>query len=552
MVQQLSYKSECADLEHSGHDDDDVQEGRLIEGVATWAGTIWNVPNTSVPFVYGRSAIERCQSALVHGANRIENIPDLSLVEGDFVASVATLRHLVLYVSPSSTYQIYYRTAGTSIRWSTNLNDIVDDVTDIDWQALACISWGSGFSPYQNIHVVNPGNYLCISSNGITKQMISREDQDCPIERNRPVKLAEYATMARELLLASTAEVVKNCRRVGLMLSGGIDSAVLAWCLRELGIDTHCYHSNYPDFPPADESDFAKEVANYLGLPLHFLNTRLCEISKHHFIDEKWRFAIPYNHPTYYAWIHIMSMAASDGCDMLMSGKLADTYFNGATRPSLLQKVTSAVPWQDRLSILYHGLPMIPWSVLPVRKKEDFEYHAEYRNIPEAQRQIFHYSREAKKVVLNLSASTAGTCLAPLSLNLHGFQASGMAYGAPYCSSKIRKFSKTIPYGYIDLPFAGQYIDKPILRSAFLGLLPERIVSRNYPLMGDGPAQQYCTINKEMLLTMFSPDSYLVQKGIIDHDKLLKLSNDRERWLSCSNTLLVNAMTELWLRTIHS
>ena len=62
-------------------------------------------------------------------------------------------------------------------------------------------------------------------------------------------------------------------------LSGGVDSAVVAYLLREQGYDVSCgfminYISDTEDCPTLVDIEEARKVAEYLGLPFHTFDFR--------------------------------------------------------------------------------------------------------------------------------------------------------------------------------------------------------------------------------------------------------------------------------------
>src|SRR5205085_3459924 len=92
------------------------------------------------------------------------------------------------------------------------------------------------------------------------------------------------------LLLAATRPYVCS-GRIGVLLSGGLDSSAVATALGENGADVVAYHMATGD-PLADESAYAREVCRHLSIPYVPIMTDV----DHGYLSEDWRFPHPYNH----------------------------------------------------------------------------------------------------------------------------------------------------------------------------------------------------------------------------------------------------------------
>jgi asparagine synthase (glutamine-hydrolysing) len=72
----------------------------------------------------------------------------------------------------------------------------------------------------------------------------------------------------RTLLEAEVRGVAKRGERVGLLLSGGLDSTILATILANAKIDTKCYVVEHANVKRNQDIQIAMRVAKYLSLPL--------------------------------------------------------------------------------------------------------------------------------------------------------------------------------------------------------------------------------------------------------------------------------------------
>lgn len=83
------------------------------------------------------------------------------------------------------------------------------------------------------------------------------------------------------LLIKSIRKSVPK-KRIGLLLSGGIDSSILALILKKLKYDFVCYTAEFchPDFKKADDVKYAKLLAKNLEIPLKVIKVNLKETEK--------------------------------------------------------------------------------------------------------------------------------------------------------------------------------------------------------------------------------------------------------------------------------
>jgi len=89
--------------------------------------------------------------------------------------------------------------------------------------------------------------------------------------RTREPDDAAYGARLRELLVEATRVRVAGARRVGVSLSGGLDSTSVAACLREAAPQTERVALSVPfTDPAADERELQKQVADHLGMTLRW------------------------------------------------------------------------------------------------------------------------------------------------------------------------------------------------------------------------------------------------------------------------------------------
>ena len=122
------------------------------------------------------------------------------------------------------------------------------------------------FTPFKNIRQLRPGHWLrlrsgrlktgcywCASSRAQETRRVTAEDE------------AELLHLVRDAVKKQTVADVP----VGVLLSGGIDSGIVAASLAQMGTDLKTFTVSVIDDPAYDEADVAREVARRYGAEHH-------------------------------------------------------------------------------------------------------------------------------------------------------------------------------------------------------------------------------------------------------------------------------------------
>lgn len=142
---------------------------------------------------------------------------------------------------------------------------------------------------------------------------------------------AEYGEAFRERLAAAIADRTKGMQRLGIMLSGGMDSCPVA-CLaadifRETGQTLSAYYWTLEQFPEANEAQEIMACAAFAGLPSRYFRA-----------DKPLPFSDPldngpedFNSPITNAFWRLICgiyrLAAADGCQILLNGGFGDRIY---------------------------------------------------------------------------------------------------------------------------------------------------------------------------------------------------------------------------------
>jgi asparagine synthase (glutamine-hydrolysing) len=186
---------------------------------------------------------------------------------GGWVAAV-TLEHGVRILrDPSATFPCYFTQGPWGLAFGSDAAILVDaglvDI-EIDWQALARHFLGAGMPSrttcLRGIQELLPGFAIMAQAPQVQQPCWSPWDH---VKRSGEVDAVRLAGTVARCVEAWAA----GRGRLLLSVSGGLDSSIVAACLRRSGSDVVCL-TLYGDDPSGDERIYARALCNHLGLPL--------------------------------------------------------------------------------------------------------------------------------------------------------------------------------------------------------------------------------------------------------------------------------------------
>jgi asparagine synthase (glutamine-hydrolysing) len=126
------------------------------------------------------------------------------------------------------------------------------------------------WSAYEDVHVLAPGHALEVDAGGLSTWRYWSPDPDHRIVYSRP---AEYAEHLRELFIEAVRARLRTPERVGILLSGGVDSgsaaSTAAWLLERGGLQAPGIHAAtwaFEELSECDERDVARIIVDRYGL----------------------------------------------------------------------------------------------------------------------------------------------------------------------------------------------------------------------------------------------------------------------------------------------
>jgi len=121
---------------------------------------------------------------------------------------------------------------------------------------------------FKDIHRLPPGHTLTIANGSITKQCYWKSEPPTEVRFRDP---ESYVERFSELLSCAVSDRV-NGDRVGVSMSGGLDSTSLAALARDHVKDVHAFTVVYDSLIPDEERHYSTVAANHLGIPVTHLS----------------------------------------------------------------------------------------------------------------------------------------------------------------------------------------------------------------------------------------------------------------------------------------
>jgi asparagine synthase (glutamine-hydrolysing) len=223
---------------------------------------------------------------------------------------------------------LYLRISSESIAWSSNLSSFEEPENQLSSKALGCyLRFGYVIDPLTtnvDIQSVLPGQTIEID-------LESGESIKNVITQNRCRKVK---SLRQTLLEAVEARIYKE-DLLGISMSGGLDSTIIALMSKELGLNVRSYTAKWSDADKSkynDDADAAKEISELLGIEHYEV-----EMMKASELPKKIRQYVtameePNNNPTGISMMDLYSKISSDGIRLTLTGDGADELFSGYER----------------------------------------------------------------------------------------------------------------------------------------------------------------------------------------------------------------------------
>ena len=482
----------------------------------------------------------RIREALVYG-----RYGDLAQIAGELAGCLVTSQRVYLFktiMGNSST--IFFRRSPDRVRWSTDPADLVEDPDqDIERDAIVRCCRGEGPFIYHTIDRVRPGQVVVLEQHRTT---VVDYERITPMALPRRTTLPDYAEIAYELLLAAVRPYAGS-GRVGVLLSGGIDSSSVLAALVDAGADVIAYHLDTDD-PLADESVYARAVCEHLGVPLVSIPTD----NGAGYLSTSWDFPHPYSHTGYRHLEQAAERVADDGVTFLLTGREGDILFGPAYyHYSMRDILLGDLPWREKKELL-RGVIASRWQTSSILRS-----CFSSASLVEGSMPIGENARRSDFVAPVLGAGEEQVdfnfMAQESTMDLTLFRQRGVFLCSPMGSVDLRRLSLRLPIAYRWIPFQGRLIDKPVLRMMLAHRLPDLIWRRAGRSWLNSPPQSYALRYSQPLCELIgSPDSHLARTGIVNPASLAGALGQPLSVRRNAEALICSAMVELFLRSVEN
>ncbi len=318
---------------------------------------------------------------------------------------------------------------------------------------------------------------------------------------------------------AITKQLSDDSEPVGVFLSGGLDSAIVAALLVQAGANVKAFTLDFGEYGNP-EMPFAEGVAQHLKIPLSKVDASPQRI-KAALLATATALDLPYGDGVTVP-LYLLGQAAANECDVVFNGEGGDQLFAGWTNKPLIaadiyQSVHPNAPdfYQEYLRTFHrlHGYEAHVFSAggyAEIQKINPLNWLYEALN-DQFTPSLLHRLRRA-----NLSLKGAEN-IQPRATNLA--LAHGLAVRTPFCDEALTEYSFQLPNSM----FLQGTHEKYILKKAVENWLPDEIVWREKRGMGV-PLTQWCLAPLWNEIGHWLQPSVLRDEGFWQEDLALRIS----------------------------
>ena len=480
-----------------------------------------------------------------HMARALQNEHYTDLLTGDYCGCLVTESTIWFWKTRASNTNIFYRRSGEGICWSTDPRALATK-EDLSHDGLAQCCLGRDVFVYPGIAHVAAGTVVRYSSKSRTQ--ITLFDQLSSDSLPKHITLPELAVEARSAIMEATRPLAERGARIGILLSGGIDSAVVAAALVSHGANVTGYHLQFRH-PAADESAYAQAVCQALSFPMVVIPAT----TESDYLSSRWRFPHPYGHAGL-RWMQLLAEhAMCDGMTLLATGRGGDPGFGPLRSYSLADICSAPIAATEKFQMVA-GAISTDWPLPALVKslgrshslinEQSLSAGAKTRKIAPP-----FLCRQSSCAPLQEPYEQTGFSPQDLVLETGIWQPHGLHMVHPYHHKAVQHVAAHIPAAYRLIPYRGMRVVKPILRLAFADLLPPLILRQKRGGWLSVPSQEYCVTHIPDLLDLLASEHTQVSKlGILDPKALREVLHSYRLTRTYAKELIATAMTELFLR----
>jgi asparagine synthase (glutamine-hydrolysing) len=389
---------------------------------------------------------------------------------------------------------------------------------------------------FRDIQRLPPAHWLIISASGLIIRRYWAPPTDGRIRYSKP---QEYVENFQSLLQAAITDRVRTSP-VGILLSGGLDSSSVTAVAKEvsaIGTQTtelRCYTHVYESLIPDREGEYAREVGEFLGLPVKIMASDHTQFFEG-WDDSEFSLPEPVENPLFAGFLDSCRDISRD-CRVLLSGEGVDNLLDFQMWPYAADLRRSG-EWQLLLTELanYFWIRPFPWRGIRTRLERIIGKDADMPLFPEWLNREFmkranlktrwkEWGEHPKLVFEHPTHPKAHASLSlPQWTQMFEQDNAGVApypleVRYPFLDLRIVNYLLAIP------PFPW-FLQKMILREAMAERIPERVRMRpKTPLQGDPVSAQLRKTGADRLNRMHwskDTDAFMDRSALVPlHDKM--------------------------------
>ncbi|MDG1277532.1 MAG: asparagine synthase (glutamine-hydrolyzing) [Algoriphagus sp.] len=224
---------------------------------------------------------------------------------------------------------LYYFCSGKQLFFASEINALKalsDEVFEIDTLGIkSYLNFGylrDSLTCWKKVKKLLPGHFLKMQLGGAieTFSYISCKEEKPSLNPVESLDKLLHQVISDQLV----ADVP-----VGLMLSGGLDSSLLAAYVSEISNSVKAYTVTFPGFESLNEEPFSRRITDYFGLSHEVLACSQIQLSD--WLATMKRLESPISDPAFYP-TYLMSKAIRTQCKVALGGDGADEVFGGYER----------------------------------------------------------------------------------------------------------------------------------------------------------------------------------------------------------------------------
>jgi asparagine synthase (glutamine-hydrolysing) len=438
--------------------------------------------------------------------------PCMEHLRGDFSFAIWDARNKQLFCARDhfGIKPFYYSRVGNAFLFSNTLNCIrlhpnvsgeLNDAAIGDF-LLFGQNYDNATTTFRDIQRLQPAHWLTISASGLTISRYWAPPTDGRIRYSKP---ADYIENFQSLLQAAVGDRLRT-DRVGILLSGGLDSSSVAAVAKEVSAKS-AQAMDIRGFTCVDgsqiadaESRFAGEAGQFLRIPIQFLKMNAGELFEG-WDDPELRLPEPVDNPLLAGFFDANRIISAQ-CRVLLSGEGADNlmyfqvwpYVEDLRRRGEWRRLSTELanylwirpfPWRGIRKRLLRVIGREPdMAVFPLWLAKDFSKRMNLRQ------RWTEWGSHPKLAFEHLILPKAHASLSlPQWTHMFEQENAGVAQGPvevryPFLDLRIVNYLLALP------PFPW-FFQKMLLREAMIGRLPEAVRMRpKTPLRGDPVSEQ--------------------------------------------------------------